>query len=69
MGRCRTCKHWKIREEMPFGECSNEHMNYGYTFEISDISLDCVLIEDDEGWGMLTGPEFGCVHYDGPSVA
>jgi hypothetical protein len=21
-----------------------------------------MLIENDEGWGMRTGPDFGCVH-------
>jgi hypothetical protein len=25
--------------------------------------VDEVLVENDEGWGFLTGPEFGCVHF------
>lgn len=24
---------------------------------------DALVVEDDEGWGMIPGPEFGCIHH------
>jgi hypothetical protein len=36
-------------------------MQYGYCEDLREP--DGVLIEDDAGWGMLVGPEFGCVHH------
>jgi len=25
---------------------------------------DGITVEYDEGWGLLVGPDFGCVHYE-----
>lgn len=42
-------------------------MNYGYGFQhgdaAPDVADDQVIIENDEGWGMEVGGNFGCVHF------
>jgi hypothetical protein len=39
-------------------------MVYGYwDGPIEDQASDTVMIEDDEGWGMMPNPDFGCVHH------
>jgi hypothetical protein len=30
---------------------------------VAALPVDAVNIEDDEGWGWVTRPEFGCVHF------
>jgi hypothetical protein len=35
-------------------------MIYGYYGVKS--AKDGMLVEDDEGWGFVPGPEFGCIH-------
>jgi hypothetical protein len=36
-------------------------MIYGYYGINADN--DGLLVEDDEGWGMSPGPNFGCIHW------
>jgi hypothetical protein len=38
-------------------------MQTGYDLEPANILPDGFWGEDDEGWGFVTGPEFGCVHF------
>jgi hypothetical protein len=43
--------------------CGCPKMLYGYdNKQIADS--DGLSIENDEGWGMIPGPEFGCVHFE-----
>lgn len=42
------------------GNCSCPKFRLGY--HILDLQPDEVQVEDDEGWGFMTGPLFGCVH-------
>lgn len=28
------------------------------------VPKDGVVVENDEGWAILTGPEFGCVNHE-----
>jgi hypothetical protein len=37
-------------------------MVYGYGKDTTDP--DGVAIEDDEGWGMIPNPQFGCIHHN-----
>ncbi len=60
--KCKDCRRWHPRSTMRCGECSSPKMLYGY--DVVFPGPDEVLIENDEGWGMLTGPEFGCVHFE-----
>lgn len=67
MKRCITCKHWGTEEL--FGEtiaksCRAPKMLLGYQYDDADIPLDGANVEDDEGWGILTGPQFGCVLHE-----
>jgi hypothetical protein len=55
---CATCKHF-TPESSGFGSCAKWHRGYGVLLE--DMAINEVLVEDDEGWGMLVGPCFGCI--------
>jgi hypothetical protein len=67
MSNCKTCKHWgNLRasdKRTRLKTCDHPLHIYGYNTTIDKIPDDGILVEDDEGWGMLTGPMFGCVHY------
>jgi len=67
-GRCVSCRHWA--SEAPRDE---RHHNSGYR-HCMDVPAgyheldaneppDDRLVENDEGWAMLTGPQFGCVKW------
>lgn len=69
-GRCESCAFWGGRETRYPGEdlddrktCQCPKFHYGYS-KAEIWTPDMVTIEDDEGWGMLTGPKFGCVHWN-----
>jgi hypothetical protein len=49
-----------------FGSCLCVRFVKGFYYgwnELGFDSLDRVVIESDQGWGFLTGAEFGCVHW------
>ncbi len=62
MPSCKTC-HWYRNETLPdiWKTCKCPKMVYGYWSSESDD--DGVRIENDEGWGMIPGPNFGCIHH------
>ncbi len=73
--RCKTCKHYD--DGVGFHRmCNAPLVFYGYgpisaeiksgiTPEIkSAIEQFGLKVEDDEGWGMIPGPEFGCVLHE-----
>ena len=70
MNTCKTCKHWGhsrnwwIDAGDRLKSCSAPKIGYGYKIDGAEITDDGALIEDDEGWGMLTGPAFGCVLHE-----
>lgn len=72
MGRCETCRWWGQRNHI-YGDDENGHLRscgapairYGYCVRVEDVAADGALVEDDEGWGMYTGPHFGCVQWAG----
>ena len=39
-------------------------MQKGYGVELSTIYPDGLVAENDEGWGFVTAPKFGCVHWE-----
>lgn len=60
--KCKDCIHWIKSEDRHLGSCSR--WLYGYGYELKDIPINEVLVEDDEGWGAMMGPEFGCVLWE-----
>lgn len=62
MNTCRTCQQWRPIKTIPnAGECGAPELRYGYTTSIEEVPMNGALIENDEGWGMWTRPNFGCV--------
>lgn len=60
------------RKEKFEGECLSHNFKYGYGPQFTNYDKDDnfdnvhpnqVLIENDEGWGMLVGEDFGCIHF------
>lgn len=64
MKLCKTCRHFTV-ESQGLGSCDRWLRGYGVTPE--EIGPNEVLVEDDEGWGMLMGPHFGCVLHEDPA--
>lgn len=62
---CQECRYWvKSREDKSYRlrGCGSPKVLYGYDFGYERVSDDGVMVENDEGWGCLTGPMFGCVN-------
>ena len=65
-GRCRTCKHryQDVGHAIHLGGCSSPAWQHGYSIDEHDVKDDGILVENDEGWAALMGPDFGCVHWE-----
>jgi hypothetical protein len=67
---CKSCQHWDnrrpddtfSRQPADFGNCASPKWHAGY--DTGKAPLDGVAVEDDEGWGFFTGPDFECCHYE-----
>lgn len=66
MNTCDTCKWWGTSPEPRFEPhlrgCSSDKNMAGY--HVEHVPDDGMLVENDEGWGFVTGPKFGCVHHE-----
>ncbi len=69
---CKTCRYWSLSTtswksvdtvdvESAYRYCSAPGVVYGYHPSDEEKNLALVRVEDDEGWGMLTREDFGCV--------
>jgi len=58
MNYCENCFYYTPDIEGHVCQCPK--MIYGYYGVKS--AKDGMLVEDDEGWGFVPGPEFGCIH-------
>jgi len=80
---CEKCKWWnkgadfRKQDSGPkndnYGYCESKKFTSGYYSDQEDnmddvIGLDGVLLESDEGWCMVTGKDFGCIHWSGKSL-
>lgn len=64
-GRCKDCKHAVPTDHYgPRLTCKHSKFLLGYYYSIDEFEPDGLLIENDEGWGWVVGPEFGCVHFE-----
>jgi hypothetical protein len=65
---CRTCKFWQLHTAgyvaKPLGDCSSPAFLRSYHVTDEELTPASVVVENDEGWGFYTGPEFGCVHWE-----
>ena len=65
---CSTCKHWKPAHNTwdsasKFRTCVQPAFIYGYAAVPKDVPDNGALIENDEGWGIITNPLFGCINW------
>lgn len=66
MQRCKTCKHWGVEPfyaDRRLKGCTAPGIVRGYV-EPEDVPDNGAGVEDDEGWAIETGPEFGCVLHE-----
>lgn len=63
MNTCDTCKYWEHHSDMiddptwPTKKCLCPKMEDGY-------EGDDACTSDGEEYGIMTGPKFGCIHYE-----
>lgn len=72
--RCKGCKFFKPLEKewrldsaprgAGWGECSRWERGYS---GLENYDPRGVYVENDEGWGAIMGPEFGCVLWEAKS--
>lgn len=63
MERCVTCRHFEPdATHRPYGACPR--WNQGYAYNHTTMPLNEVVVENDEGWAAVMGPEFGCVLHE-----
>lgn len=66
---CETCQYWGARRPAfnmtMLRTCGCPALVHGYHIPevLVDPRDDLAVIEDWEGWGLLTGPQFGCLHW------
>jgi len=68
MNTCDSCKWWELGHAAEYGRygaqdgsCVHPKMLRGYG---KDVPVDGAVVEDDEGYGIVTGPKFGCVNWE-----
>lgn len=71
MSRCLTCKHWGTRDIASkshpaiLAQCGHPKHLYLSSGDQSDFEVaSSSLVADDDTFGLLTGPDFGCVNYE-----
>ena len=60
---CATCRFSENYDEWQ-GFLTCLKWKKGYGVGPSDLPPNEVLVENDEGWGMVCGPQFGCVLHE-----
>jgi hypothetical protein len=69
-GHCEDCRYWGIRvpawNTYSLKTCGAAPFVYGYDLQAVLAVPAAVAVENHTGWGLLTGPRFGCVHWAAP---
>ncbi len=65
--RCKNCRSWSRESDDRLGSCLRWHHGYGTAPE--EVADNEAWVEDDEGWGNMTGPDFGCVLFEQETAA
>src|SRR4029450_1648725 len=72
-GTCLTCIHWGQRVSYwnppPHPPRPPAYILYGEKGKQPLEFPEAAVIEAYKGWGMLTGPEFGCIHWEAGGTA
>jgi len=61
---CKNCGHWRKESDSINGKCACPKFRYEFTRGDAQPEIDGLLAEFDEEWGTISGPEFGCIHYE-----
>lgn len=65
MDTCKSCIHFipadGTRYEKRLGSCKRWEVGYSGA---AVLPLNEVIVENDEGWGAMMGPDFGCVLHE-----
>jgi len=68
MGRCKDCKWARVAlpniEHRKYLTCDSPKLLKGYSHMPSNVAPDGALVENDEGWAIVVGPDFGCVNFE-----
>lgn len=59
---CKECRYWIEGEKKGYKTCYSPDHLQGYYHHLKDLKSNQILIENDEGWGLYTGSDFGCVN-------
>ena len=71
---CSRCKFWRqsvrdaahpyVENTGPLGLCDRWEKSCSGSFDKSAVPANGIVVEYDEEWGAMTGPEFGCVLFE-----
>lgn len=75
MDTCKYCKHYVVnteRSEYHCAEdieivcmtCDHEKILTGYSHFNENLPSNGMIVENDEGWALIIGPDFGCVNFE-----
>ena len=62
--RCRFCRHFTPDDHSATGRGGCLRWARGYGVDAEDLRSDEIVVEDDEGWAVSIGPDFGCVLWE-----
>ena len=69
MNTCKTCKHWGTEGDEPPWRSCERYMNEGGSGVMRfSPTLDGAGVHNGEpfnGGSLATGPDFGCIHWQG----
>jgi hypothetical protein len=67
MNLCKDCKHFEPIEVQQFTKVPKGSGHCGRWYEgyhVDAMQPNEAWVENDEGWGNVVGPEFGCVLFE-----
>lgn len=63
---CGRCRFYAPEDGKAYGDCTSPKIYKGYG-EGARLRFEAdpegILVEDDEGWSILVGKDFGCINF------
>jgi hypothetical protein len=65
---CDACRHYlplpagHLPDDQELGHCGRWLL--GYSIHMKKLPPHAIVTEDEDGWGALMGPKFGCVLWE-----